>query len=509
MKGFPVGRWPRAVGHALGFLVAGLILLAVSPGARAQDPEALARVRDLNKKAVDAYENLELEEARKSLMTALEICATEGLNRHTLKAQTHLNLGVVLVGGAKQRDAGTKQFKRALEIDPNIRVPKRLANPDITGAFNDAIREMSGGAPSAPEAPTTPTPPTSTTPTPPDTTTAPKPSGPASATAIVHNPVTDARPNEELPIKASIEETLRFDRVVLAYRPEGASDFLARDMEPETGTEYVARIPEPATRGGSVSYYIEARGRGGQALARNGSPDEPHVITLSGSGPGAGVAQVDSGERPGEEEGGMGGGGNRFWLAMGIGAGGGYAKGSPEVNPNYLDGTVARPLDFSGMAGAKLLHFVPEVGYFVSPKLLLSVQGRLQYTTGATEVHHPSCGDTAVCKPATGAVAVLGRATWFLGKGDKLQPYVSLLAGGGYIRYLVDLSQQLGSTCGPGAADTCRDTVAGGGLLAGPAAGILYGLTPDLFLSGGVNALLGLPKTAFNFDLNVGLGYRL
>jgi hypothetical protein len=488
------------------------MLVVAQPTARAQDPEALARVKDLNKKAVDAYENLDLEEARKSLMTALEICATEGLNRHALKATTHLNLGVVLVGGAKQRDAGTKQFKRALEIDPNIRVPKRLANPDITGAFNDAIREMSGMPPSAPEPPaTTTTPSGPSTTTPPDTTTALKPAAPAAGTAIAHNPVTDARPNEELPIKASIEESLRFDRVVLAYRPEGASDFLARDMEPESGTEYVARIPEPATRGGSVAYYIEARGRGGQALARNGSPDEPHLITLAGGAGPAGVAQADSGERPGDDSGGLAGG-RRFWLAMGIGAGGGYAKGTPEVNPNYLDGDTARELPFSGMAAAKLLHFVPEFGYFVSPKMMLSVQGRLQYTTGATEVHHPSCGGDppGICKPATGAVAVLGRATWFLGSNPKLQPYVSVLAGGGYIRYLVDLSEApIADSCGPTMGGPCTDTVAGAGLLAGPAAGVLYGLTPELFLTGGVNALFGVPKTAFNFDLNLGLGYRL
>ena len=74
-------KGPRS-GAAVGFLVAGLMLVVGPATARAQDPEALARVRDLNKKAVDAYENLELEEARKSLMTALEICATEGLNRH-------------------------------------------------------------------------------------------------------------------------------------------------------------------------------------------------------------------------------------------------------------------------------------------------------------------------------------------------------------------------------------------------------------------------------------------
>src|SRR5215207_4628906 len=119
-NGFSAGwRWSRPWQTILaGLCVAALTALAPPAPARAQDPEALARVRDLNKKAVDAYENLDLEEARKSLMTALEICATEGLNRHNLKATTHLNLGVVLVGGSKQRDAGTKQFKRALEIDP-------------------------------------------------------------------------------------------------------------------------------------------------------------------------------------------------------------------------------------------------------------------------------------------------------------------------------------------------------------------------------------------------------
>src|SRR5688572_24164213 len=122
-------------------------LSAVSSPARAQDPDALNRVRDLNKKAVDAYENLDPEEARTALMTALQVCATEGLNRHPLKATTHLNLGVVLVGGFKQREAGTKQFRRALEIDANAKVPKRLTNPEIQTAFDAAVKEIASGAP--------------------------------------------------------------------------------------------------------------------------------------------------------------------------------------------------------------------------------------------------------------------------------------------------------------------------------------------------------------------------
>jgi hypothetical protein len=487
-----------------GLLLAGLCVFGAVRSARAQDPDALAKVKDLNKKAVDAYENLDLDEARKALMTALEICATEGLNRHPLKATTHLNLGVVLVGGLKQREAGMKQFRRALEIDPNAKVPKRLTNPEIQSAFEAATKEMTGSPPLATEpGPSTPGQPAAEAPRP-----APAPTG---ARPIGHSPVTDAKPNEDVPITAVIDEALKFDRLVLAYRPEGASDFLARDMEAETGGEYVARIPEPATRGGSVAYYIEARGRGGQALARNGSPDEPHLITLGG-GPADAIAQASDEEDP--EDRGSGGaalGKGKLWLSMGLGGGGGYASGSPEVNPNYWDASSGKQsIKVSSMATAKLLHFVPEVGYFVNPKFLLSVQGRLQYTSGATEVRHTSCAPTGTCKPATGAIAVLGRATWLVGGKDKLQPFVSVLAGGGYIRYLFDLGNFDGlQMCGPQQNQRCLDTVAGGGLLLGPSAGILYGLTPQLFLSGTAAALLGVPKTAFNVDLNLGIGYKL
>ncbi len=146
----------RTCGRALALSAA---LLSVSLGtaasslAQAPAPEALAKVRDLNKRAVDAYENLDLEEARKALMQALELCATEGLNRHALKAQTHINLAVVLVGGLKQRDAAIKQFQRALEIDPAIRVPKRLSNPEIQSAFDTAIKDMGSVGPSPPSSP--------------------------------------------------------------------------------------------------------------------------------------------------------------------------------------------------------------------------------------------------------------------------------------------------------------------------------------------------------------------
>jgi tetratricopeptide (TPR) repeat protein len=496
----------RSSGRVLTLSVAILsVWLGMPSSSLAQTPEALAKVRDLNKRAVEAYENLDLEEARKALMQALELCATEGLNRNTLKAQTHVNLAVVLVGGLKQRDAAVKQFQRALEIDPAIKVPKRLSNPEIQSAFDTAVREMGNVGPSPPP-PTPDSPPVASRPP----TAEPPPSPPPAGEAIVHKVVPSSRTGMAVPVTARVSPALTFERLVLAYRPEGATDFLARDMEKDENGEYVARIPEPATHGDSVAYYVEARARNGQALASSGTSEEPHVVRLSADGPEA-VAQVETTPEPSEEPR-RAGTAPRVWLALGVGGGGGWAKGTPEVNRNYQDVMTrqVRALEWNSVALARLLHVLPEVGFFVNPKLLLSVQGRLQLTTGATEVRHDSCKPTGICEPASGAVAVLGKATWILRERETFRPFVSLGAGGGYIRYLVDLKDMpLPPDCGPKKDQVCVDTVAGGGFLVGPSAGFIYDVNNVLSITAALNTLVGVPSTAFNLDLNLGIAYRL
>jgi hypothetical protein len=52
-----------------------------------------------------------------------------------------------------------------------------------------------------------------------------------------------------------------------------------------------------------------------------------------------------------------------------VGGGVGWATGNGEVNST----NVVEP---AGFAPSKLLHFSPEIGYFLSPELLLSVQFR-------------------------------------------------------------------------------------------------------------------------------------
>jgi hypothetical protein len=63
--------------------------------------------------------------------------------------------------------------------------------------------------------------------------------------------------------------------------------------------------------------------------------------------------------------------------------------------------------------------------------------------------------------------------------------------------------------CGPMRNQVCIDTVAGGGFLIGPAAGFIYDLNKAFSLTAAINTLVGLPDTAFNLDLNLGVAYRL
>ena len=142
------------------------------------------------------------------------------------------------------------------------------------------------------------------------------------------------------------------------------------------------------------------------------------------------------------------------------------------------------PIEFANVAQAKLLHFNPELGYFITPKLMLSVQGRLQLTTGASEVRYEGCRPNNVCQPASGAVAVVGKGTMLLEQRGSLQPYVSFSLGGGYIRYLVDLSPFALEGCGNERGTSCFDTVAGGGVLFGPSLGAWLHLTGPVFLTG-------------------------
>jgi len=112
--------------------------------AHAQDanPDVLSKVTKLNKQALQAYQKRDYDSARDFLKEALDLCKSSGLEKHPIRARTEVHIGIVLISGYKQRDAGITHFKKAIQIQSDIQLTKSVATP----ALQEAFEEAQGGA---------------------------------------------------------------------------------------------------------------------------------------------------------------------------------------------------------------------------------------------------------------------------------------------------------------------------------------------------------------------------
>ena len=155
-----------------------MVALATSATARAEgeDSAAVEKVTKLNKKAVDEYQNLNFEEARKLLKSAIEVCAQSGLENHPVTARTYIHLGIVTFTGFKQRDEAIKQFRKALEIQERHQAGQDPRHPGGAGGLRRGGRAAEGGVG--------------------DATKTPPPESKPAAKAIEHTPVHAVAPGQ-------------------------------------------------------------------------------------------------------------------------------------------------------------------------------------------------------------------------------------------------------------------------------------------------------------------------
>jgi len=179
-------------------------------------------------------------------------------------------------------------------------------------------------------------------------------------------------------------------------------------------------------------------------------------------------------------------------VSLSVGSGVGYTTGTGEVNADTpVSGTVS---------GALIGHIAPEVGYWMSPGFLVSLQGRFQLVSGPTEV--TDAGRTY--SPVPAALAVLAKASWFTGSGD-FRPFISAGVGGGQIRHVVTFSNL--NDCGAMRNQKCVDSVAAGPLLGQVGGGLVYRLTSSLGLVLSSNVQVAAPNFTLNLDVNAGVGF--
>ena len=308
---------------------------------------------------------------------------------------------------------------------------------------------------------------------------------------LVHEAVTSAKRGTTLVITVGVNG-LKFDKLVLAYRPEGEVEFHGREMKVGSEGTYRSEIPPQATLGDTVDYYIEAQDKDGTPVAGRASAQSPLVVRLVGDAPASVVSKAGGGGGEDEDDGGLLGE-RRVFVALLAGTGAGWAKGDGDTNADTMYG--------SSVARARLGQLVPEIGYWLNPTLMISVQGRFQIVTGTTDVY----ADGRIYHTANYAAAGFLKATWLAAPAARAHPFFSLAGGVGEIRHVVTFPLE---TCGPTGKQACVDTIATGPVALGPGVGLFVDLGPHLVGVLELDSQLTLPAYSINVDGNFGLAAR-
>jgi hypothetical protein len=521
------------------FITAGIVLAFSSGRAAAQDQAAVDKLVQMNKKALEDYDTLEWDSAKRILLEALVTGKKAGLENHPIMARTYVHLGAVYFAGLKDHNKALQSFVRALEIDPSIRLARNMSTPELEEVFADAqakaggggggggggARESGGGAPPPPPAGTrkrrgfrmenesaAPPPPERTRseePAPSDDESG-EPDLPLHINALDCPNADETPPDRAVTVRCAVSPSLKVESVVLFYRLPGKEDFINVTMEKTPKGWFQGKIPKKAVGGKSLQFYFEGRNAAGKPIVANGGAGSPNVMLIReeeeakeaerenrslrgrhrdnedenpleervNTGPRIFLGRVDKSKVGLDERYGK----RKWWVGLGFGSGFGYAKGTGFETRSDLN---ANPGYQPGFAWAGLGHLAIELGYQVNPDFAISIQTRDQLLPP---------GGTYSQYVASGAHAVLARALFFT-KQSQTRFYGSLMAGGGEgIRFVANTDD--------GNGNTYRDTVRGGPGLAGAGGGVYYELSKPVSLVAELNLLAGVPNFSLSADIN-------
>jgi hypothetical protein len=544
---------PRAV-RCLGLLAVGVAAAFLSSGvAHAQDSGVQAivdKIVQANKKALDDYDTLEWDAAKRTLLEALVAGKKAGLDNHPVMARTYIHLGCVYITGLKDRQKGLQSFVRAIEIDPTIKISRAMTDSDLEEVFAAASRQArpraGAGSPVAsppPEAPPPPprTPPPSDAPPPPTAkrhgpvmeSDAPPPalryiaddgSGepdlPVRINALDCPTPDEVPPDKAVKLRCAAASNLGLAKVFLMYRLPGSEEFGSVEMERTAKGWFQGKLPKKAVTGKSVQLYFEGRNAGGKPVVSNGRADSPNLILIreeaaakeaedEAKAAAKGKQAVDTEENPLEEHNEVTGprlylgkvdtskigldtryGRRTWWIGIGVGSGYGYAKGNGLETRTDLQKAYAPGLGWAGLG-----HLAPEIGYQFTPDFAMSIEGRNQWI--------PQSGKYAKFT-ASGAQSVLLRALFYT-KQERVRFFGSLMAGGGEgFRFVL-----YPDTVGPNARPEYKDTVRGGPFLGGLGGGLYVEMSSGVSFVVELNALAGFPIFSAVGDLNLALQFNI
>jgi len=424
------------------------------------------------KEAMENYDLFEYEEARKLLNTALTLAKKNKLESSPVVAKVHISLGIVYFAGLKDEASAKLAFMSAVEIDPKIQIDPAYRSPEMAKVLDDARVEQAGIGTGS------------------DTGT-PDPGGVdcSTVTGLQHEIVDSGTKGSKRQLEAFLGSDVTATKVVIKYRPKGQEAFSEATMTKSGDCKYTGAIPAKAMGGDLLHYYVAAIGPDGREAASKGSEGSPNIIEIGASTGG----EIHDNDNPlGEHHdgpkdngtkitGGVVAGGKKstVFLAVAVGTGAGYVSGKTEQQQN----------DVQCCFAPGLLHVDPEIGYYISKQLAISLAARLGFPLGANIEGHASVGPAGMVK--------IRYALSKTGTGVQVSGGV----GGGIIRNTIKLTESM-----PG-MDT--DIVALGPMLVSAGAGYTAALGGSIRLNAELNAIAGIPvvKTIGESHLNFGVQF--
>jgi hypothetical protein len=527
----------RSLAVSLAISVAGLAVALAPRTAMAEDQAAVDKLVQMNKKALDDYDTLDWDAAKRILLDALVAGKKAGLDNHPVMGRTYIHLGAVYITGLKDRQKGLQSFQRALEIDPTIQLSKGIETAEVTATFAEAQRNArsggsasgGGGDDNAPPVKKKRRGPVMEGDASSDDHPKPKkhrPSGdeepdlPAHVGALDCPEPDEAIIDKPLTVRCVVAPNLPVASVYLMYRAPDKEDYNEVLMTKSPKGWLQAKIPKKAVTGKSIQFYFEGRNAAGKPVVANGGADSPNIVLVveeepKGEVSGAGTGEED--ENPLEDNEGnqrprihLGHvdkeregldtrfGKRKWWIGIGIGTGYGYAKGNgfEAVNKSLpQDQFHSLQSQFvPGLAWAGIGQLEPEIGYAFNPGMALSVVGRLQYTAPAAKY-----ADFTY----KGAIGVMAKLLFYT-KQSQLRFFIGPLLGGGNFRFLG--YPDAGSNNG---YSDFKDTIVAGPLLAGAAGGLYYELAKPVSFVVEINEIAGLPTFGLVTDVNVALQFNI
>ncbi len=465
--------------------IAVLLVMALS------SPLALADTKgDITAKSKEAMENYDLMEydaAKKLLNQALAIAKKGKLDKDPVTARVYLQLGIAEFA-AGNTDAAKTAFISAVQIDAKVQIDAAYKSPDLTKLLEEARKEAGGGG-SKPD----PTPDLS--------------GGSdidcSAVKGLQHTIVDSAPAAAPAKMEAIVGSEITPVKVAIMYRASGATDFTEVKMSKDGECRYTGSIPASAMKGELVHYYVGAFDANNKVIAAKGSSGSPNILELT-----AAVAVRPGGsdnEDPINKGGGTGGGSDGGSIGGGVVAGGKPPKVMITLAGGTGFGYVTGGTEGGNMVeqccvGNSYVVLLPELSYMVNQQLSIGLAGRIGLPIGANVNALDREGHSTV---APGGMLRVRYALSQSGQGIRVMGQV----GGGVMRNTIHLK-----TSTPG-MDT--DIVAQGPLLLGGGIGYIKMLSNNFAFVADLSALAGIAvvdevsglkvNSGFGADLSLGI----